>query len=82
MSKQIEISDETYQGIKTMLASRGDAMPVDQYVDRTVNRYLFFETVREIKERNKDVPPEVLQREIDEAVAAVRADRRQGLESN
>lgn len=77
MSKQIEISDETYRGIETMLANRGEAMAVDQYVDRTVNRYLFFETVREVKKRNKDIAPEVLQQEIDEAVAAVRAERRQ-----
>lgn len=81
MSKQIEISDETYLGIETMLANRGEAMAVDQYVDRTVNRYLFFETVREVKERNKDIAPEVLQQEIDEAVAAVRAERRQQLEA-
>lgn len=81
MSKQIEISDETYRVVEATLAASGEAVNVDQYVDRAVNRHLFFETVREIREQNQGVDPDVLQQEIDEAVEAVRAERRKELEA-
>jgi len=81
MSKQIKISDETYRVVAETLAASGEPVNVDQYVDRAVNRHLFFETVREIREQNKDVDPEALQQEIDEAVEAVRDERRKELEA-
>jgi len=81
MGKQIEISDETYRVVEATLAARGDAANVDEYVERAVNRHLFFETVREIREKNKDIDPDQLQQEIDEAVEGVRAERRKELEA-
>lgn len=81
MTQQINISDETYRVVEATLAARGEVANVDEYVDRAVNRHLFFETVREVREKNKDVAPEVLQKEIDEAVDAVRAERRKELEA-
>jgi len=66
----------------SFLASRGDAVNIDDFVARTLQRTLFFDLVREVQERNKDVDPAVLQQEIDEAVAAVRDERRKEMEAN
>ena len=59
-----------------MLASTGEAMNVDEYVNRTLNRDLFFKTVRDIKAQTKDVDPDKLDAIIEEAVDAARAERR------
>jgi prevent-host-death family protein len=37
---------------------------------------LLIEMIEEVHERNKDVPPEVIEREIEEAIQEVRAERR------
>ena len=76
MSKQIDIPDETYRDVEVLLASRGEAVDVSAFVKRTLNRTLFFETVREIKAQTKNVDPDELERIIDEAVEAARAERR------
>ena len=76
MSQQINISDETYRDVQAMLASSGETVDVDAFVDRTLQKRLFFETVRRIQDRNEDVDPDVLQQEIDEAIADVRDARR------
>ena len=76
MSQQVNISDETYRDVQAMLASGGETVDVDAFVDRTLQKRLFFETVRKIQDRNKDVDADVLQQEIDEAIAAVREARR------
>jgi len=82
MAQQINISDETYRDVEAFLASRGDTVDIDAFVNRTLQRTLFFDLVREIQERNKDVDPAVLQQEIDEAVASVRDERRKEMEAN
>lgn len=76
MSQQINISDETYRDVQAMLAGSDEPVDVDAFVDRTLQKRLFFETVRKVQDRNKDVDPDVLQQEIDEAIAEVRAARR------
>ena len=69
---QIELPDQTIRDVQTMLAKRGKAADIAQYVDQTLQRALFFDTVREIKTQNVGVDPDELERLIDEAVAAVR----------
>lgn len=69
---QIELPDQTIRDVQAMLAKRGERTDVSQYVDRTLQRALFFDTVREIKNQNVGVDPEELERLIDEAVEAVR----------
>ena len=76
MSQQINISDETYRDVQAMLASSGETVDVDAFVDQTLQKRLFFETVRKVQYRNKDVDPNVLQKEIDAAIADVREARR------
>jgi len=72
---QIELPDQTVREVQDMLAKRGQNGNVAQYIDRTLQRALFFETVREVKRQNANVDSDELDRLIDEAVAAVRAER-------
>jgi hypothetical protein len=72
---QIELSDQTVRDVEAMLAKRGENGDVSQYIDRTVQRALFFDTVREVKRQNAGVDPAELDLLIDEALVAVRAGR-------
>ena len=76
MTQQINISDDNYREVQALLASRGESVGVDEYVNRTLSRDLFFETVRDIKARTKDVDSDELEQIIEEAVEAARAERR------
>lgn len=73
---QIELPDQTVRDVQAMLANRGENRDVSEYVDRTLQRALLFETVREVKRQNAGVHPDELDRLIDEAVEAVRGERR------
>ncbi len=72
---QIELSDQTIRDVRALLAKRGEGVDVSAFVDRTLQRALFFETVREIKRQNATADPAELDRLIDEAVEKVRAQR-------
>jgi len=54
---------------------RASAKKLEQLLESAVRREIFGELVHEIQERNKDSDPDEIQREIDEAVAWVRAHR-------
>jgi Arc/MetJ-type ribon-helix-helix transcriptional regulator len=71
---QIELPDQTVRDVQLMLAKRGERANVSEFIDRTVQRALFFETVREIKRQNTDTSSDELERIIDEAVNAARTD--------
>lgn len=73
---QIELPDQTVRDVEAMLANRGERSDVSAFVDRTLQRAMFFETVREVKRQNAGVDPAQLDRLIDEAVEAVRSERR------
>src|SRR3990172_2621325 len=73
---QIELPDQTVRDVEAMLAMRGEQGDVSAFVNRTLQRALFFETVREVKHRNAGVDPDELDRLIDEAVVAVRSERK------
>jgi hypothetical protein len=76
MARQINISDDNYREVKSILASRGENVDVDEFVNRTLSRELFFETVRSVKARAKEVDPGDLEQIIEEAVEAAKAERR------
>lgn len=82
MSQPVNISDETYRDVQALLDSYGETVDIDTFVNRTLQKRLFFETVRKVQQRNKDVDPDVLQQEIDESIAEVRAARRQKTETS
>jgi Arc/MetJ-type ribon-helix-helix transcriptional regulator len=69
---QVELPDQTVRDVEAMLAQRGENGNVSDYIDRTLQRALFFETVREVKLQNSGANPEELDRIIDEAVRAAR----------
>ncbi|MCI0333012.1 MAG: hypothetical protein L0228_07300 [Planctomycetes bacterium] len=73
---QIEVPDQTVRDVEALLAERGENGDVSQFVDRTLQRAVFFETVREVKRQNAGVDANELDRLIDEAVEAVRTDQR------
>jgi len=73
---QIELPDQTVRDVQAMLAKRGENGDVSQYIDDTLQRALFFDTVREVKRQNAGIDPDELERLIDEAVEAVRSERR------
>jgi Arc/MetJ-type ribon-helix-helix transcriptional regulator len=72
---RIELPDQTVRDVEAMLAKRGENGNISQFIDRTLQRALFFETVRDVKRQNAGTDPEELDRLIDEAVKAVRAER-------
>ena len=72
---QIQLPDETVRDVQALLAKRGKSGDVSEFIDRTVQRALFFETVREIKRQNAGSDPDELDVLIDEAIRAVRAGR-------
>lgn len=74
------ITHTTNQAVRKMMAEEGieprNNQQVSEYVQSLIVRESFFRVVDKIQERNKDVDPEVVQREIDQAVEEVRAERR------
>ena len=72
---QIELPDKTIRDVEAMLAKRGQNGNVSDFIDRTLQRALFFETVRDIKRQNAGADTQELDRLIDEAVAAARFER-------
>ncbi|MEM9352890.1 MAG: ribbon-helix-helix domain-containing protein [Planctomycetota bacterium] len=72
MTKEIHIPDETYRGLKALLSSRGKDIDVDEFVNRTLNRAIFFETVRGVRAKTKSADPDELDQLIDEAVETAR----------
>ena len=69
---RVELPDQTVRDVEAMLARRGENRDVADFIDRTLQRALFFETVREVKRQNAGVESEELDRIIDEAVKAAR----------
>jgi hypothetical protein len=73
---QIELSDQTARDVQALLAQRGGHVDVSAFVNQTLQRAVFFETVREIKQQNEGVDSVELERLIDEAVANARSESR------
>jgi Arc/MetJ-type ribon-helix-helix transcriptional regulator len=72
---QVELPDKTVRDVEAMLAKRGQNGNVSEFIDRTLQRALFFETVRDVKRQNACADPQEIDQLIDEAVAAARAER-------
>jgi hypothetical protein len=75
-SMQIELSDQTIRDVQALLAKRGEGVDVSAFVNQTLQRAVFFETVREVKRQNEGVDSLELDRLIDEAVADARSELR------
>ena len=72
---QVDLPDKTIRDVEAMLAKRGQNGKVSEFIDRTLQRALFFETVRDVKRQNAGADPQEIDRLIDDAIAAARAER-------
>lgn len=74
---KIEVPDATAEELRAMLARHGEETDVESYVQRTLAKRLLAETVGAIHEFNRDVDPGEIGAAVDEALAAVREERRE-----
>jgi Ribbon-helix-helix domain len=72
----IKVSKETDRDVRAFLVSRGRKRgDLSKFVEEAVRWRLFHQTVREARAGFADVPPDELQKIIDDAVADVRTKR-------
>lgn len=72
----ITVSKSTDTALRAFLAQRGlEEGELSWFIQEAVNWRLLDLTAAEIRAHNHNVPPEQLETEIEEAVAAVRAER-------
>ncbi len=72
----LSIREETDRTVRTYLARTGlKKGDLSKFVDEAVRRQVFSLIVRDIKERNADANPTVLDELIEEAVERARANR-------
>lgn len=70
----LTVSQETDRDIRARLGKANRRRgALSQLVERAVQKELFAQTVAAIRKRNANVPLRVIEREIEEAVRAVRA---------
>jgi len=76
----VKVSKETDISLRSYLARQGMKKgDLSKFVENAVRKEVFAKTVAAIKRRNADVPDKELEAIIDEAVAAVRAEKRRKL---
>lgn len=73
----LRVSRDTDTAVRTFLARRGGMRKGDLsiFVEEAVRWRVFEQTVSEVKARNASAPAEQIESEIDQALAAVRAER-------
>lgn len=71
----IKVSKDTDVSLRSYLAERGGKKgDLSKFVERAVRKEIFRATVREIQDRNADIPGDQLQALIDQASAETRAE--------
>jgi Ribbon-helix-helix domain len=72
----VRVSKETDVTVRRFLAQRGMKKgDLSKFVEEAVRWRVFDETLRETRACNEHIPPEEIDSAIDEALAAVRAER-------
>lgn len=72
----VEVSKDIDTSLHAFLAEQGlEKNALSRFVEEAVSWRIFDLTVAETRARNRHVPPEQLEAEVDEAVAAARAER-------
>ena len=72
----VRVSKDTDVAVRTFLAQRGMKKgDLAKFIEEAVRWRVFHQTVEDTKERNANVPHEELDAAIEEALAAVRAER-------
>jgi hypothetical protein len=73
----IKVSKETDLTLRTFLGSQGMKKgDLSKFIEQAVRAHVFHRTVQDIKARNAGTDPDEMQDLIDDAVLAVRAERR------
>ncbi len=73
----IKVSKETDLSLRTFLGAQGMKKgDLSKFIEDAVRWRIFHRTVQDIKVRNANINPRVLQRMIDEAVGEVRAKKK------
>ncbi len=70
----LPIPDDLDSRVRNHVAEHGGG-DLSEYVQKAVRRQLLSETVRDIRQRHADADPQVIEDEINEALAAVRESR-------
>jgi len=71
----VKVSKETDVAVRSYLAEHGGKKgDLSKFIERAVRKEVLRATVRDIQERNADLPGEELQALIDEVCAGVRSD--------
>ena len=72
-----------YKGDQFIVERAGKPMavvvPINQYIQWKERRERFFAMIDEMRAGNKDVPSEVIEAEVEEAIRAVREEKRKSL---
>ena len=73
----IKVSKETDLTLRTYLGSQGMKKgALSKFIEEAVRRRVLQCTIQDIRARNADADPDEIQRNVDEAVSEVRAERR------
>jgi len=72
----LTVSRETDVALRTLLASRGGRKgDLSKFVEEAVNREVLRATLRDVRERNRHLDPDEVQKLVDEEFAEVRRAR-------
>lgn len=79
----IIVDEETDRTIRTHLArSGGKKGDLSKFVTKAARQAAFWQTVDQVRDKNRDMDPAVIEAEVDEAVAEVRTARREGRDAD
>ena len=75
----VNLERQTLESVRSALSRDGGEVTdvaVSEFIDRAARRAAAFHVIETIQQRNADVDPVQLQKDVDDAVAEVRAERR------
>ena len=70
----VPVPDDLDSRVRSHVADHGGG-ELSAYVKKAVRRQMLSDTIRDIRQRSADADPQVIEQEINEAVAAVRENR-------
>lgn len=74
----LTVAQETDVAVRTLLAERGGRKgDLSRFIEQAVLREVLFQTVDDVRARNRDVDPDELDQLIEEAVSDVRSKARE-----
>jgi len=72
----VKVSKSTDRSLRSHLAQKGlKKGDLSKFIEEAVRWHVFYQTVEDTKTRNANIPQEEIEAAIDDALAAVRAER-------